>query len=171
MTLPLLFTSLPDAAPLRSAEKDRARCWEILAAFKALCLEQELFETLIIRLLAKLDLVCSGASDADLESSSAYGHSLLYTMSTVLDAKVKRGDPDVPKYADSLVPQLFNLFIYASLMSDAYAVARDQRLIAVAGNIITFVVQTLPVQCVMLPRGVSAKCLEILTLYVGDSKS
>ncbi|EIN09656.1 ARM repeat-containing protein [Punctularia strigosozonata HHB-11173 SS5] len=146
MTLPLLFASLPDVAPPRAADKERAKCWEILAALKSLCLEPELFETMIIRLLAKLDLVCATRPDADIEASAAYAHSLLYTLSTTLDAKVQRGDSDILKYVDKLIPQLFNLFIFASLTTDGYDVARDPRLIGTAGKITTSIVQTLPIE-------------------------
>lgn len=141
LTLPILFRSLPDDAPGRTAEKERVRTWQVLAALKTLCLQQALFETLVIRLLAKLDLVCLATDAQDREARAAYTHSMLHTLFVALDVKAKRGDADVAKYAERLLPQLFNLFIGAALEVEGSA-ATEPRLIGVAARITTLVVQT-----------------------------
>jgi len=48
---------------------------------------------------------------------------------------------------DRLVSRLFNLFIYSALLSeDISTMATDPRVIRIAAQIITLIVQTLPVQ-------------------------
>ncbi|KAI8996433.1 ARM repeat-containing protein [Trametes punicea] len=149
-TLPLLFTSLPDRAPPREAETERIRYWRTLAYLKKLCMQPDLFETLVVRLSTKLDLLCvpssasAGDSTADLEPAAAYAHSILKTLADVLSAKIELGHTDVMKYIDRLVPRLYNLFIYSALLAEERAmVATDLRLLAVAAQIITLVTQTL----------------------------
>jgi DNA repair/transcription protein MET18/MMS19 len=150
-TLPLLFSSLPDKAPPRAATSDRAMYWRILSALGELCIQQELFETLVIRLSTKLDLVCVPLTssvkkrDLDFEPSAAYAHAILTILANSLRKKVDLGHTDVPKYIDRLVSRLYNLFIYSALLSteDSMA-ATDLRVVSITAQIITLVVQTLP---------------------------
>ena len=78
-----------------------------------------LFETLVVRLSTKLDLIGvpkSGISDPDdLELRAAYMHTILKTLVDVLEVKIALKHTDVPKYIDRLVPRLFNLFFYLAL--------------------------------------------------------
>lgn len=156
-TLPMLFSTLPDHAPPRDAEAERVKYWRTLASLKTLCKQAELFETLVIRLWTKLDLICAfppaeakseGAEQVDVEPEAAYAHSLLRTIADTLAAKVEAGHADVAKYIDRLIPRLYNLFIYSALVSkderSEFAIATDPRLISVAAKIVTLVVQTLP---------------------------
>ena len=154
-TLPLLFRSLPDTAPPRSAGGERGKCWRTLSALQTLCVNSELFENLVIRLTTKLDLIClpsaglSMSASDDLEPHSAYAHAILKTLSQTLAAKVQRKDPDVVKYIDRLVSHIFNLFVSSAFLSDERPmIATDPRLLQVAGEIITLVVQSLPLQLV-----------------------
>ncbi|KAI0773303.1 ARM repeat-containing protein [Trametes elegans] len=148
-TLPLLFTSLPDRAPAREAETERIRYWRTLAYLRKLCTQSDLFETLVVRLSTKLDLLCfpveaDDEAALDLEPAAAYAHSILKTLVDVLSAKIDLGHADVVKYIDRLVPRLYNLFIYsASLEGERPVVATDPRLLAVTAQIITLVTQTL----------------------------
>ncbi|GBE89610.1 MMS19 nucleotide excision repair [Sparassis crispa] len=148
-TLPLLFGSLPDKAPPRDAEAERIKYWRTLASLEQLCKQPDLFETLVVRLSTKLDLVCvpPAEPEQDTEPSAAYAHSLLRTLVDVLAAKVDLAHTDVVKYIDRLVPRLYNLFIYSALVSNSESmVATDPRLVSVAARVITLVVQTLPSQ-------------------------
>ncbi|KZT67370.1 ARM repeat-containing protein [Daedalea quercina L-15889] len=148
-TLPLLFSSLPDRAPPRDAQAARLKYWRTLASLTKLCTQPDLFETLVVRLLTKLDLVCvpPNVEDGDMEPGAAYAHSLLRTVVDVLRTKVESGHADVIKYVDRLVPRLYNLFIYSTLMSNGtYMVATDPRLVSVAAQVITLVVQMLSAQ-------------------------
>ena len=151
-TLPLLFRSLPDGAPPRAASGERAKCWRILSILQTLCVQCELFESLVIRLTTKLDLICLPSTIAisdDLEPDAAYAHAILKTLSQTLAVKVQRKDPDVVKYIDKLVAHIFNLFISSTfLANERPVITTDPRLLQVAGEIITLVVQSLPLELV-----------------------
>ncbi|KAL1745859.1 Dos2-interacting transcription regulator of RNA-Pol-II-domain-containing protein [Schizophyllum fasciatum] len=141
--LPMLFAALPDRAPPHDADVDRVRIFRTLNALKTLCKQPSLFGTLVSRLTTKLDLICTAYIPSDeSELAIAYAHALLRTLSQTLAAKVDAGHVDIGKYIDRLVPLLFNLFIYSALTN--LVVGTDPRLIAVAGEIITMVVQALP---------------------------
>ena len=145
-TLPQLFGLLPDHAPSREANLERATYWRVLSALRKLCVNAELFETLVIRLTTKLDILCGPASDngADIEPSAAYADSILKTLAQSLTTKVTMKHTDVPKYINSLVPRLYNMFICSSLVSvNDNVVVTDRRLVSVAAQIVTLVVQTL----------------------------
>ncbi|EKM50673.1 uncharacterized protein PHACADRAFT_178404 [Phanerochaete carnosa HHB-10118-sp] len=154
-TLPLLFAALPDTAPARTAEAARLAYWTTLAFLKRLCVQSDLFETLVVRLTTKLDLVCDsragptgeGAEAEEAEPAAAYAHSLLRTLADVLTIKAQRGDTDMQKYVERLLPRLFNLHVYSALVSDGdYLVATDPRLVSVSSEIVSLVLQTAPVQ-------------------------
>jgi DNA repair/transcription protein MET18/MMS19 len=151
-TLPLLFSSLPDQAPSRAAEPERVKVWTTLSFLKRLCIQADLFERLVIRLSTKLDLICvpSGDSIADLEDqepTAAYAHSLLRTLADALSQKVQLNHPDVAKYVDRLLPRLFYLHIYSTLVSDGdYLVPTDSRLVFVSAEIVNLVLQTATAQ-------------------------
>lgn len=151
-TLPLLFRSLPDTAPSRAAGGERRKCWRTLSALQTLCVQSELFENLVIRLTTKLDLICLPSAMAafdDIEPDAAYAHAILKTLSQTLAVKVQKKDPDIVKYIDRLVPHIFNLFISSTfLTNERPVITADPRLLQVAGDIITLVVQSLPLQLV-----------------------
>lgn len=142
-TLPLLFTSLPDRAPVRNAESERLKYWRTLSFLKRLCIQPDLFEMLVVRLSTKVDLVCTSSPDGeDKEPTTAYAHSLLSTLANTFAKKAALGHVDIVKYLDRLVPRLFNLHIYAALTTpDGSSVASHPRLVAVSGDIITCVLQ------------------------------
>lgn len=108
----------------------------------------QLFETLVIRLITKLDLLCaiSPTRTIDQESTAAYAHAILTALANTLDAKVSSKDVDVPKYADQLLPRMFRLYLDAALASsEVVAVAADPRLLQVGARIIRLVSETLNV--------------------------
>lgn len=154
-TLPVLFSSLPDRAPGREAVSERTKYRRILSALSKICVQQELFETLVIRLSTKLDLVCGSAGslalDIDLELSAAYAHFILTALVHTITTKIRLEHADLPKYVDRLVSRLYNLFIYSALVStgNENMPATEVRVIGAAAQIITLVIQTLPVQYVL----------------------
>lgn len=169
-TLPLLFSALPDEAPPRTDSTARARYWTTLTSLSRLCAQSDLFETLVVRLTTKLDLLCfptvsppsehpetMTGQEEDSEPAAAYAHALLTTLGNVLRDKVDRRDVDVQKYIDRLVPRLFNLFICSTLAASEDGTGKrallvsDPRLVSAAGRILNLVVQTLGSQCVLPP--------------------
>ncbi|KAH7927892.1 ARM repeat-containing protein [Leucogyrophana mollusca] len=147
--LPLFFSSLPDRAPVKEAQDERAAYWRALSALSTLCVHPALFEIFVVRLTTKLDLLSGSLSGpgqgSELETVPAYAHSILTAISKTLAAKVEKKDADVPKYVDRLLPWLFKLFINASLVKAA-SLLLDPRLLQVAGRIISLVVETLPLE-------------------------
>ncbi len=167
-TLPLLFSSLPDSSPPRGAISERVKIHSVLSALETLCVQAQLFETLVIRLTTKLDLVCvpgpssldlSPIPDEEVEVQAAYAHWILTTLGKTLQKKVDRNDPDVAKYIERLVPRIFNLFTFAAFEASGgvsgedeskerwrkrIRVGTDPRLVKKAGEIITLIVQVLP---------------------------
>lgn len=149
---------LPEQVPSRDAQSERTGYWRALCALSKLCAHPTLFETLVIRLIAKLQLLCSlsvspgvspgGTTRAEeAECNAAYAHALLLTLANTLSMKVTkaRPDPDVPKYVDQLLPHLFHLFLEAAVTSERQ-ILEDQRLLRVGARIVTLVVEALSVE-------------------------
>ncbi|EJD43759.1 ARM repeat-containing protein [Auricularia subglabra TFB-10046 SS5] len=124
-TLPLLFGHLPDRAPADDAARTKAA--RALATLRTLCVAPVLFETLVVRLLVRLEL----AEDA------LYALAILSTLEVVLEAKIDAGHADVPKYVDGLVPRLY------ALSAAQGRVRWTSRMLETAAAIVTLVVRTL----------------------------
>ncbi|KAI0056039.1 ARM repeat-containing protein [Artomyces pyxidatus] len=176
-TLPLLFSTLPDRAPPREDFAAREKYWVTLNSLTRLCSQHVLFETLVVRLFTRLTLLCTpsldGPGSEDREPVAAYSHALLATLANVLDKKVDRGDLDVPKYIDRLVPRLFNLFVYSAMVPNDNLVAGDVRLVSVAAKLVNLVTQTLTEQRQnVFVAALTAAYLDgkIDTLAIGDIK-
>ncbi|KIK80675.1 hypothetical protein PAXRUDRAFT_833382 [Paxillus rubicundulus Ve08.2h10] len=160
--LPPLFAALPDCAPPRDAQSERAAYWRALCALSTLCVQPTLFETLVIRLTAKLDLLCPPSPSMsalshvsytatveveEVESTAAYAHAILTALADTLFAKVSKPElaHDVPKYVDRLLPHLFRLFLEAAITSEQ-CILTDPRLLHVGARIVKLVVQTLSIE-------------------------
>ena len=116
----------------------------MLQLLARLCVQPALFETLVIRLSAKLDILFSRAGDAgDTEPVAAYAHSLLQTLSRVLAVKIKENHLDIPKYLDLLGIPLYNLFVSSALRRPD-GIATNERLLVVTGAVVSFIVRVLP---------------------------
>jgi len=143
-TLPLLFIALPDEAPSRDSPIEISKYRRVLQLLARLCVQPTLFETLVIRLSAKVDILFSCAGDVgDMEPVAAYAHSLLQTLSGVLAVKVKENHADIPKYLDLLIIPLYSLFV-SSALKRPDGIAINERLLVVAGKVISFVIRVLP---------------------------
>ncbi|KAF8489304.1 ARM repeat-containing protein [Gautieria morchelliformis] len=148
-TLPLLFSTLPDSAPPAEAYVEHALYQRVLTNLTTLCVSPPLFETLVIRLSTKLDLICASTTTVSEQNvNSAYAHFILSCLSNVLTKKVEAGHADIPKYLDRLVPRLYNLFIYAAITGEhrdaAVGVARHPRLIQAGARVVQQIMQTVP---------------------------
>ena len=147
MTLPLLFSSLPDQAPAKDDAERREKYRIGLSALSRLCAQPNLFETLVVRLSVRLSLLYAPVTaPEDTEPSAAYAHALLSTIADVLARKVENGDVDVPKYLDRLVPRLFNLALYGTLVTTGNTGVADPRVIDVISRLINLVTQSLSAQ-------------------------
>ena len=151
-TLPLLFSSLPDTAPPTEAYAEHAQYRRVLSNLSTLCVSPSLFETLVIRLSTKLDLICASSitSSSEQEVNAAYAHFILSSLSNVLTKKLELGHVDIPKYLDRLIPRLYNLFIHAAISGEqgdvVASVAMHPRLIQAGTRVIQQVIQTVPIE-------------------------
>jgi DNA repair/transcription protein MET18/MMS19 len=152
-TLPLLFGALPDVPPKTTDEREKV--WRILAALEELCLPPPLFQMLLVRILAKIDIVCGiryqqanmqsvDCTGLGREERAAYSHSLLVTLSKVLITKNARKDLDVQKYVKELFDRIYNLFILSAIQENRdKCVATHIRLLQVGAQIGALVAQAL----------------------------
>ena len=136
-----------------------------------LCVQPPLFEILVVRITAKLDLICTAGQDAvprapvsapnpsapvddtsmvdqtARECEAVYAFALLSCLLNVLRTKQDLGHLDIPKYIDELVPRLFTIFVLAALSQKSeQEIASDPRLVVVASRVVETVVQTLSVE-------------------------
>ena len=150
LTLPLLFSTLPDHAPMREDIEGREKYRRGLSALSHLCAQADLFETLVVRLSVRLSFLYAPTTvPEDPEPSAAYAHALLSTLAEVLSRKVEGGDSDVPKYVDRLVPRLFNLVAYGVLAAPGSAGITGvavPHVIGVSARLVNLVVKSLSAQ-------------------------
>jgi DNA repair/transcription protein MET18/MMS19 len=147
MTLPLLFTSLPDQAPGRDDAEGRDKYRIGLSALSHLCTQPNLFETLVVRISVRLSLLYAPATaPEDPEPSAAYAYALLSTLADVLARKVENGDVDVQKYVDQLAPRLFNLALHGALVTSGNMGVADPRVIDVIARLVNLITQSLSAQ-------------------------
>ncbi|EJT48863.1 hypothetical protein A1Q1_02122 [Trichosporon asahii var. asahii CBS 2479] len=115
-TLPLLFHALPDSAPAADDSAAREAYRRVLKALTELCAAPALFQTLVVRITTKLDLLSTAAGDA--ECTAAYAWDLLHAVRVVLDAKLGDKHVDVPKYYAEIVPRFTQLAVVAAQSAD-----------------------------------------------------
>ncbi|KAL4065949.1 ARM repeat-containing protein [Scleroderma citrinum] len=155
--LPPLFLALPDHAPPKEAHLQRTAYWRALTILSTLCAHPELFETFVIRLTTKLNLLCSPLpmssatsppTDVDeMEPSAAYAHAILTAIANTLSTKVSKPHPDldIPKYINTLLPHLFRLCLEAAVTTEQRVLA-DTRLLCVSARIIRLVLEASPTE-------------------------
>ena len=135
-TLPILFKQLPDQ-PTESSQYIVP-----LSSLAQLCLPSDLFEILVLRLIARLELVCE--LPASNNANVLYAHHLLTTLRIAALAKWKAGHTDLPTYAKKLLPRLFDILLRPiASTSDTSSVAGDLRILDDAGQLMACIVRTL----------------------------
>lgn len=155
LTLPILFHTLPDQAPpiVDIAARDHYR--SIIASLTKLCVQPSLFETLVIRVTSKLELLSTPvASDSDIsmdgeedtqrECTVAYAYALLHCLLSVIKDKLAAKHVDLPKYFDKVTPRLFSLAISAlrTEVGDE-ALFRDRRVLEISAKIVEVLTWTI----------------------------
>lgn len=147
ITLPLLFHHLPDQAPSTSDVTGREKYRSILDSLSELCVHTTLFETLVIRINTKLELLSSGlantaGADSDTpeqtrECTVAYAWDLINALSTVIDSRLAAKHTDVVKYFDQIVPRLYGLAVAAAAprVGSVVPIFCDRRLLSVISRV------------------------------------
>ena len=141
--------------------KSREKYRSILDSLSQLCIQPALFETLVIRILTKLDLLSdstkpSADGDVDmaaaeaLECSVAYAWDLLNCLSGVIDVKLEAKHVDVVKHFHQIVPRVSGLAVSAAApkSADCEPLFRDRRLLSSIGRIIENLTWELSAECV-----------------------
>ena len=167
ITLPVLFHSLPERAPTLAQIGEREQYREHLQSLSKLCVQPALFETLVIRITTKLDLLSSNVDPASViavegdepmdevattedyrECEVAFAWDMLNCLSRVIDAKIQAKHVDVIKQFDRIVPRLYTLAVGAAAPSAGRTVPlfRDQRLLSIIGTIVATLLWQLSVE-------------------------
>lgn len=158
ITLRSMFSALPDIAPSQGAKTERAAYQSIFKSLSELCTQPDLFETFVIRLFTKLELICSAvitmadrlpASELRItaECNAAYAHAILVTVDDVLKAKTAQGHTDLPKYTDRITGRLFALTVDAAGRPDnGAAIVINPRLLKVSQSILLSLIRCLTVE-------------------------
>ncbi|WVO13693.1 hypothetical protein L204_101314 [Cryptococcus depauperatus] len=149
ITLPLLFHNLPDQAPSAQDFIAREKYRSILDSLNKLCIQPALWQTMIVRITTKLDLLTSSANAAsavtdvetdkvnERECNIAYAWDLLHCLLSVLRTKIKAKHVDVAKHYDELIPRLYGFVIHAGQKQTGRkeALFRDRRLLRIVAII------------------------------------
>ena len=142
-TLPLLFHNLPDHSPSIQDTAARDRYRSILKSLSELCVQPALFETLVIRVTTKLELLSSTPAEQlpaesiegeYRECEIAYAFDLLHCLSSVIETKVSDKHVDIVKHFDRIIPRLYTLVVGAAGEKEG-ALFRDTRLLGIVGRI------------------------------------
>lgn len=116
-----------------AAGRDKYR--KILATLTNLGELAALFETLFVRVIAKVDaLATSSLSTEQREPTIAYVWDLLHAILKTIDKKVAKKHADLPRYFGQLSPRLSQLVIAAAL-GDGDSIFRDRRLLTLVARI------------------------------------
>lgn len=133
---------MPEQAPAESDFDGRDKYRSILSSLSELCVLPSLFETLVVRITTKLDLLSSAGADveqtpSERETTVAYAWDLLNTLRSVLDQKLAAKHVDVARHYAQIVPRLFGLVVSAALpRADRHIpLFRDHRLLVVVASI------------------------------------
>jgi DNA repair/transcription protein MET18/MMS19 len=147
ISLPHLFLFLPDITPSRNALQEHATYRRALDSLATICVQPPLFETFVIRLCSKLDMLCSPMRQPlDDEADAAYAHAILLALKNVLVIKIRDAHTDIPKYLDQLALPLYWIFIRAAVSSAPPLASSDIRVVSLAAKIITLIVRSLPLE-------------------------
>lgn len=108
---------------------------KILATLTNLGELAALFETLFVRVIAKVDALASEPLVAEQrEPTVAYVWDLLNTLLKTVDRKVSKKHADVPRFFSQLAPRLNQSVVLAALGEDD-SVFRDRRLLVLVARI------------------------------------
>lgn len=150
ITLQALFALLPDLPPSKDNIEAQDVCIHVLAALEVLCVQPDLFGSLVVRLLTRIELLVNRrVAEPDviveeLNSSVAYVHAMFRTIYATLERKVERKDLDLAKYIERFVPRLYYLFLEPILISGrSKPVAESDALIGDGAKIIALIVASL----------------------------
>lgn len=137
ITFPAFMATLPD-----SIESSNEEYLNTLESLGQISTEQDTFETLVRRLLSKLDILLQPHN----KSSSAYPRAILLTILYAMNRKGLQNDPHLDFYFDKIVVKLCHQVALASSNAESSDVLRDTSFLDVLGRLCNLIVRALPRQ-------------------------
>lgn len=132
ITFPAFMARLPDYSP-----SDQRSYLVMLEGLARLSVERTISETLIRRLLSKLDLVLEN------DGSSAYARAILSTLYYVLSQRNLAADSSINTYYEKIVVGLINRVVSASMGQRPTTALNDELALETLGRLANLIVRAL----------------------------
>ncbi|MCJ1313855.1 hypothetical protein MMC25_007535 [Agyrium rufum] len=132
ITFPAFMAKLPD-----SATQDDQEYLTVLEGLARLSVEKATSDTLIRRLLSRLDIVLKNGGSSD------YPRSILQTLYYILSRRELVGDPDLGRYYDRIVTDLSRRVISASSGDSDVTALNEMSVLQTLGRLCTLIIRAL----------------------------
>lgn len=132
ITFPAFMAKLPDHSP-----SDQTDYLVILEGLARLSVERTISETLIRRLLSKLDLILEN------DESSAFARAVLSTLYYILGQRNLVGDPSMNTYYEKIVVGLTSRVVSESISQRPTTVLNDESTLETLGRLANLIVRAL----------------------------
>ena len=154
ITFPALISALPD-----SDEGKGASYVTILESLAQISIEKDVFETLIRRLLSKLDTLLSPTNTG----TPAYSRAILMTMVYAIEHKGLDNDSRIDFYYDKIVRDLCRQAALATMTDSGSTVLRDPSILDTLGKLCNLVLRSAP------RSKQDEACQQVYQLYAKDA--
>ncbi|OAX79958.1 hypothetical protein ACJ72_05717, partial [Emergomyces africanus] len=135
IAFPAFMATLPDSD--KGADPVYLTTLESLAQISV---EKDIFETLVRRLLNKLEFVLQPGNT----STSAYPRAILLTILYAMDRKGLKNDPNINYYYDQILVKLCRRAAVATMENDTTTVMQDSSVLDILGRLCNLIVRSLP---------------------------
>ncbi|KAK2739908.1 hypothetical protein FQN55_009082 [Onygenales sp. PD_40] len=137
IAFPAFVATLPDS------DKDADPVYlTTLESLAQISIEKDIFETLVRRLLNKLDIILQPGNT----STPAYTHAILLTILYAMDRKGLENDSNVDYYSDRIVVKLCRRAATATMDDDTPSSLKVSSVLDVLGRLCNLIVRSLPRQ-------------------------
>ncbi|KKZ62697.1 hypothetical protein EMCG_00381 [[Emmonsia] crescens] len=111
-----------------------------LESLAQISIEKDIFETLVRRLLSKLEIVLQSGNT----STSAYPRAILLTILYAMDRKGLENDSSISYYYDQILVKLCRRAAIATMENDTATAMKDSSVLDVLGRLCNVIVRSLP---------------------------
>lgn len=133
ITFPALISALPDS----DTAKDSNHVF-VLESLAQISIEKDVFETLVRRLLSKLDALLSPTNT----STSGYSRAILATIVYAMERKGLENDPNVDFYYDKIVCNLCRKAALAAMTDTSSIALRDPSVLDTLGKLCNLILRS-----------------------------
>jgi len=151
ITFPAFMAELPDSSPL-----DNSEFLITLEGLAQLSVEKFVSDTLIRRLLNKLDIVLKS------EGTPKYPQAILSTLQYVLSQRDLAQDPNIDSYHEKIVVGLINRVVLASAGCSSTMALNEDSTLEILGRLVTLIVRALD------EHKQASVALQIYSLFVDE---